>query len=162
VDKPRPRDEGLLGRLRTFYDYGAAMLDNEEYEAWPELFSDDAKYTVVSRENFDNNLPHATIYCNGKRMIRDRVASLVNAVVYQKRFQRRFIGPVRLSRVDGSAIWCEANFLLIESFTDAAPEMSMVGRYIDQLNDTGTKFEIEQRQCVFDNHWTPRSLVAPL
>ena len=34
-----------------YYDYAAAI--DEEVERWPDLFTDDARYRVTSRENFD-------------------------------------------------------------------------------------------------------------
>ena len=51
-----------------YYDYAAAI--DEEVERWPDLFSGDARYRVMSRENFDRNLPLAPIYCEGRGMIR--------------------------------------------------------------------------------------------
>ena len=36
---------------------------------WTEMFTDDALYVILSRENFDRNLPVGLIYCENKGMI---------------------------------------------------------------------------------------------
>lgn len=159
--KPAP-NEPTLARLRTFYDVSACLLDEMQLEAWAELFAATARYRVISRENFDQGLPHATLYCRGIGMLRDRILSIRKALVFEERHLRRMISSVRINVLQGAALNAQASFLVIESFSDARPEIVMVGRYIDELIDTGENFLIGNRDCVFDNYWTPRSIVVPI
>ena len=155
-------DEQTLTRLRSFYDASACLLDEMALETWAELFTETARYRVVSRENFDQGLPHATIYCHGLSMLRDRILAIRKALVFEERHLRRMISSVRINDRQGETLSTQASFLVIESFSDALPEIGLVGRYIDELIDTGESFRISSRDCVFDNYWTPRSVVVPV
>ncbi len=37
----------------------AAALDEKRFDDWPDFFTDDARYWVQARENFDRKLPLA-------------------------------------------------------------------------------------------------------
>ncbi len=54
-------------------------LDNDRLEAWPTLFTEDCLYEIIPKENADMGLPIGIIYCDNKKMLRDRVVSLRNA-----------------------------------------------------------------------------------
>jgi anthranilate 1,2-dioxygenase small subunit len=155
-------DDALLSRLRSFYDRTACLLDEMELEQWAGLFTEDARYEVIARENYDQGLPHATIYCEGERMILDRVTSIREAIIYEDRYLRHFISSVRVNGRDGDVLNAQASFMLIESIADRAPEMIMVGKYVDVLVDRGEDFAIRDRRAVFDNYWMPRSIVIPV
>ena len=159
---PPRQDAEILGRLRSFYDDCACLLDDLALEAWAELFAPDARYRVISRENYDQGLTHATIYCQGIGMIRDRVLSVRQAVVFENRYLRHMVSGVRINACEGRVIRAQANFLVIESYVDKAPEIFMVGRYFDELRDGDEGYRIGSRDCVFDNHWIQRSLVLPI
>ena len=159
--KPAPNEQ-MLSRLRNFYDTSACLLDGMELEAWTDLFADTAQYRIISRENFDQGLPHATIYCRGLGMIKDRILSIRKALVFEERHLRRMISSVRINSREGKSLNAQASFLVIESFSDALPEIAMVGRYVDKLIDSDDGFLISSRDCVFDNYWTPRSVVVPV
>ena len=155
-------DDALLSRLRSFYDRAATHLDEMELDAWAALFTDDARYEVIARENYDQGLPHATIYCDGAPMIRDRVTAIHEALIYEDRYLRHFISGVRLNGREGDALKAQASFMLLESVSDRAPEIILVGRYIDVLEERDGDFVIRERRCVFDNYWLPRAIVIPV
>lgn len=155
-------DVDLLSRLRGFYDAGASLLDAMRLEDWAGLFAEDARYRLISRENYDSGLPHATIYCQGIAMIRDRVSSIRQAVIYEDRHLRRMIGGVVIDGREGNMISAHASVMVIESFIDKLPEISMIGRYVDRLIDDGGNLVIHSRDCVFDNYWIRRSVVIPV
>jgi anthranilate 1,2-dioxygenase small subunit len=155
-------DDALLSRLRSFYDLGACQLDELELEAWATNFTQDGLYELISRENFDQGLPHATIYCEGMPMIEDRVTSIREAIIYEDRYLRHFISSVRANRREGEILHAQASFLLFESIADRAPETIMVGRYVDELVERDGGFAIRRRRAVFDNYFMPRSIVIPV
>lgn len=156
------QDERTLARLRSFYDAGACLLDEMELESWPNLFTQDARYRIIARENYDQGLTHATIYCNGRGMISDRVVAIREALIFEVRHLRHMVSGVRINGQDHAVLRAQANFLIVESIADALPEIVMAGRYMDELVDDGERFLIRSRDCVFDNYWTPRSVVIPI
>src|SRR6185436_14253503 len=60
-----PRSDDLLLRLRIeafMADY-VHCLDTDQLEAWPDFFTEDARYRVCTRENFDRRLPLSVMSC---------------------------------------------------------------------------------------------------
>lgn len=152
----------LAARVRDFYDRYTSILDDDNLEEWPGFFTEDAVYRIIARENVDLGLAHATLYCRGNAMLRDRVNSIRKAMIFQNRHIRRFTSSVCLKSVEPGTIKAQANFLVVESFADAVPEIAFVGRYMDEIVDEGISLLLRRRDCVFDNHWTPRSVILPI
>ena len=148
-------------RLRLFYDAYAAKLDRGELEIWPDFFTDDAYYSVTSRENFDRGLEHATIYCSGKAMLLDRVAAIRQSTVFAPRRMRHFVGGVHVKSAEAS-IHAEASFAVFESVSDSDPRVYMVGTYVDEVTQTPSGFLLRRRECVLDNARIYNSLIYPV
>jgi anthranilate 1,2-dioxygenase small subunit len=153
---------GTRAVLRDLYEDYAAALDEERLEDWAGYFTDDARYRVMSRETWAQGLTHATIYCRGAGMIRDRAASITRTAVFAERTLRHFVSGVRvLGETDGEIQAC-ANFLVTQAMYDRAPEVLTVGEYRDTLvrEDTGWRFS--DRTAVYDNFRITTTLVFPL
>lgn len=158
MEKANPE---LRAALRDFYDDYAATLDADRIEAWPSFFTEDALYQVISRETHSQGLSHATIYCSGIRMIRDRAAAIRQTAVFEQRVIRHFISGVHGAE-RGDEIEAGANFLLVESLYDAEPQVLMVGEYIDIVVRDGGSFKFKQRSAVYDNYRVRTTLVLPV
>ena len=72
----------LHHEIETFNTRYAAALDEQRLDDWIGMFTDDALYVVVSRENFDRGLPAGLIYCENKAMIRDRAFALKETTMF--------------------------------------------------------------------------------
>src|SRR5262249_15622327 len=81
----------LHHELEAFNTRYAATLDEQRLHDWIEMFTDDALYVVVSRENFDRGLPAGLIYCENKAMIRDRAFALKETTMFAPRYLRHLI-----------------------------------------------------------------------
>ncbi len=153
---------GLRADVRDFLEDCAASLDDMRLDDWPAFFTDDALYQVISAENFDAGLPHATVYCQGKSMILDRVFALTKTLVHQPRAQRRFISGVRIVDTDGDTVHAQSNFMITQCMLDREPELVMVGRCVDELlHDEDGTLRIAKRSCVYDNFRVSQSTVLP-
>lgn len=148
--------------LRDFFDDYAACLDAEALRELPSFFTKDAKYQVISRENHDDGLEHASIFCLGRAMIEDRVTATVEAALYQPRSLRHFVSGVRIVGEEEGEVRSEANFLIIESLIEREPEILMVGRYLDRVVREGGALKFRERTCVYDNYRIRTTLVIPV
>ena len=148
--------------LRDFYEDYAACLDVEALADFPSFFTDDAKYQVISRENHDDGLEHAPIFCLGRAMIEDRVTALTEAALYQPRSLRHFISGVRVISEAHGETRAEANFLIIESLVEQEPQILMVGRYLDRVVRESGALKFRERTCVYDNYRIRTTLVIPV
>ena len=150
------------GELRDLFDDYAACLDAEALREFPAFFTEDAKYQVISRENHDDGLEHASIFCLGRAMIEDRVTATVEAALYQPRSLRHFVSGVRITGEENGEVRTEANFLIIESLVEREPRILMVGRYLDRVAREGESLKFRERTCVFDNYRIRTTLVIPV
>ena len=148
--------------LREFYEEVAACLDAEALADFPSFFTADAKYQIIARENHDDGLEHATMYCLGRDMIEDRVTATLSAALYQPRSLRHFISGVRVTGEDKGEVAAQANFLIIESLLEQEPQILMVGRYLDRVVREGGALKFRERTCVYDNYRIRTTLVIPV
>jgi anthranilate 1,2-dioxygenase small subunit len=165
LERPAPPDAALRAltlELRELYDEVADLLDRDEVERLPGYFTDDCLYQVISRENHDQGLPTATIFCDGIRMLRDRVLALRETQVYEPRHWRHFVSGVRVTGTDGEEIRAQANVLVTESMSDAEPTVLLVGRYLDRLVRRDGRLFFRERSVVYDNYRVVRSLIVPV
>src|SRR6202167_4487009 len=82
----------LLHReVEEFNSAYAAALDEQRLTDWAEMFTEDAFYVVISRENADRNMPVGLIYCENKGMIQDR-AHAMKTEMFAPRYLRHIIG----------------------------------------------------------------------
>lgn len=152
----------LENQLRRLYEEVAELLDTDNVEQFPNYFVEDCMYQVVSRENYSEDLPQATIYCDGLAMVKDRVVALRETQVFAPRVWRHFISGVRVTAIDGDEIHARGNFMLTEATSDENPTLFLVGQYLDILVRDGAGFKFKQRLAVFDNHHVTRSLIFPV
>ncbi|MFM1814675.1 MAG: hypothetical protein RLZ98_1370 [Pseudomonadota bacterium] len=146
---------------QTFAAYTNA-LDDDELERWPDFFVDETIYKVIPRENYDNNLPLAVMYCANRRMMLDRVAHIRETAMFAPRRHRHVSGDIRITGIDGNTVGVNSNYAVFETTRDVKTQVFNVGRYIDQMVvvDGGLKFR--QRYCVFDSSLIPTSLIYPV
>jgi anthranilate 1,2-dioxygenase small subunit len=165
LERPAPLSPELRAlalELRELYDEVADLLDRDEIERLPGYFTDDCLYRIVSRENYDQDLPTATIYCDGIRMLRDRVLALRETQVYEPRHWRHFVSGVRVTGIEGPEIRAQGNVMVTEAMSDAEPTVLLVGRYLDRLVRRDGRLYFRERSVVYDNWRVVRSLILPV
>jgi anthranilate 1,2-dioxygenase small subunit len=152
----------LTEDVRALYEDVAWHLDDDQIERFPDFFIDDCSYQVVSRENFAEGLPQATIYCDGIGMVRDRVIALRQTQVYVPRSWRHFISGVRVMAVVGEHFHVSANFLITEAMSDQDPTLFLVGQYLGILVRVEGQLKFRQHLAIYDNYHVRRSLIVPV
>ena len=157
MDRLRLRLE--LDDLYTAY---AACLDDGELERWPEFFTDECRYEIVPRENFDRGLPLALMRCESKGMLVDRVAALRRASVYAPRALRHLISGIRVTAGGDTDLRAQANYAVLQTLPDEETTVFNAGRYIDRLVREAGTLKFRERLCVFDSILVPGSLVYPI
>ena len=148
-----------LGLLNT--EYGHA-LDNERYDDWLDLFTEDCLYRVVPRENHLLGLPIALIHCESKGMLKDRVAAARDSTMAEPRTLRHFIGNVRVVEAGAAEIRAEANVLIVQTMINRMTEIVLSGFYLDRLVRADGRLLLRERLCIYDSLLIPTSLVAPV
>jgi salicylate 5-hydroxylase small subunit len=148
--------------ITALYQDCAAALDQRELQRWPDFFTDDCRYTLQSRENFDRGLPLATMAFESKGMLKDRVFGASETIYHDPYSQRHVIGAPRVLGHDDAGWRCEASYVVIRTKRDALPEILSVGRSIDRIVATPEGLRFAERTLVFDNDLIPNSIIDPL
>src|SRR5438552_1579988 len=99
-----------------YLDYAEA-IDEGRIDEWPEFFVDDCLYKVVSRENFDRGLPLATMMCESKGMLKDRVHAIRQTLMYAPRYLRHYVSNIRIRAREPGQIGVGANYLVVQTLT---------------------------------------------
>jgi len=155
----------LLHReIEEFNTAYAAALDEQRLTDWAEMFTDDAFYVVISRENDDRNMPVGLIYCENQGMIYDRAFAHEKTEMFAPRYLRHIIGNVQVLGEEGNGdVRARANYVVIQVLFDR-PEAKLhqVGVYRDKFRRVGDRLKLAERRCVYDNLLVENSLCLPV
>jgi anthranilate 1,2-dioxygenase small subunit len=137
-------------------------LDNDRLEQWLDLFTEDATYTVMPRENVEQNLPAAIILCPNKNVLRDRIVSLRNANEFNLHYDRHLVSSISV-RAQAERMWnMEANYAVFQTTLEGQTKLFSVGRYRDKirLDEKGLLFC--EKLIIVDTFSIPTLLATPL
>ena len=162
----RPAPEALLlhHEVETFNAAYAAALDEQRLTDWVEMFTDDAFYVVISRENADRGMPVGLIYCENKGMIYDRAFALEKTAMFAPRYLRHIIGNLQLLGEDQNGdIEARANYVVLQVLFDRPDaKLHQVGVYYDKFRRVGDELKLAERRCVYDNLLVDNALCLPV
>ena len=141
----------------------AAALDERRLADWVEMFTDDAFYVVISRENADKGMPVGLIYCDSKAMIHDRAFATEKTAMFAPRYLRHIIGNLQILSADNGAIRARSNYVVMQVLYDR-PEAKLhqVGVYHDVFRRVDGTLKLAERRCVYDNLLVDNALCLPV
>jgi salicylate 5-hydroxylase small subunit len=148
-------------RVDELYARYAAALDDGDYDAWPDFFTEDAVYKVIPRENYDRGLPLATLAFESRGMLRDRVYGITQTLFHEPYYQRHLVSGI-LVRRDGDALAARANYCVVRTKAGALSEVYSAGRYDDRIVEEAGTLRFARKLVVFDSELIPNSLIYPL
>ena len=150
-----------VDKFNTAY---AAALDEQRLADWVEMFTADAFYIVISRENADKGLPVGLIYCDSKGMIYDRAFALEKAAMFAPRYLRHIIGNLQILGEDqDGAIRARSNYVVIQVLYDRPDaKLHQVGVYHDVFRRVDGVLKLAERRCVYDNLLVDNALCLPV
>ena len=155
---------------------GAALAEGR-YADWLDLFDDDCAYLLQPRENYDRQLPLATMRLESKGMLRDRIYGIENTLFHQPYYQRHVIGvcrPVKglslslpgespaSASQSPAVVAAQSNYAVFRTRAGGLSEVFNVGRYLMQLVLINDQPRIRQMHVVFDSELVPNSLIYPV
>ena len=148
--------------VADLYASYSACLDAGRFDDWPEFFTEDCRYRVVSRENHDRNLPLGTMDLQSRGALLDRVYAVQSTLFHAPYYQRHIIGPARILSREGETILAEANYLVIRTKRDQPSEVFNAGRYLDRIVAGQQGLRFVDKLCIFDSELIPNSIIYPL
>jgi 3-phenylpropionate/cinnamic acid dioxygenase small subunit len=165
ADARRPNDNSpaeLRYEVETLYADYLGCLNEERFEEWPDFFVADCLYKIVPRENFERGLPLATVLCESKGYLEDRVVAIRKTAVYAPRHIRRVVSGIRIRGWRDDLIEVRADYAAFETLLDELTRVFNVGAYHDRIAREGGRLKFKEKICVFDSVLVPNSLIYPL
>jgi salicylate 5-hydroxylase small subunit len=163
VDAGRSERLWLLHRIDQLNAAYAAALDEKRFDAWPEFFVTQGKYKVQARENFDRGLPLALMALESQGMMKDRVYGITQTIYHAPYYMRHVISPAQVLQVSADGvIHAQANYAVFRTKPAGVSEVFNVGRYIDEIVESGDELKFVSRLCVYDSELVLNSLIYPV
>ena len=140
----------------------ADLIDSNRFEDWLGLFTEEASYRVIPRENVEQNLPISLMLCTNKAMLRDRVTALRQANEFNLHYDRHLISGVRI-KLASERIWqIEASYAVIQTDMEGRSHLFSVGSYQDKVRLDGERMLFTEKLVVVDSFSIPNLLAIPL
>jgi anthranilate 1,2-dioxygenase small subunit len=144
-------------RLHARY---AHALDTDQLEQWPNFFTAAGRYRVTTAENESRGLPLPVIYCEGQPMLRDRIASLRHANIYEPQRYRHMVSAVLLEEETPASVKSIASFLVVRIMENGETMLFASGRYVDRISVAEMRYE--ERVVICDSRRFDTLLAIPL
>lgn len=152
--------------------YIRVVDDPRRLDEWPELFTDDAEYLIVTRENLEQGLPVAVVRDDSRDRIRDRVVVIrefwgaggrVEDRHYNEAWPRHVAGPVWVELGPDGEAAVGAHIMVWSSGPLAtSPRLLAVGEYRDVVAFTEAGARFKRKMVVLDNAVLQDVFVYPL
>ncbi len=144
----------------------ADCLDHGDITRWADFFTDDCTYKLISKENWDLDLPLGTIFAEGRGGLLDRIAAVTQTSVYHQRALTHLITNTRVLGVKGGVMEITANYAVLETLPNQYTKILNSGRYLGKLvrpgNGEGDELKIKELICVYDSALVPASIIYPV
>jgi anthranilate 1,2-dioxygenase small subunit len=149
--------QAAVERLHARY---AHALDADQLEQWPNFFTAKGIYRITTAENEARGLPLPVLYCEGQPMLRDRVASLRHANIYEPQRYRHMVSSVLVEAEGNAAAKSIANFMVIRIMENGETMLFASGRYVDRI--ALPEMLYEERLVICDSRRFDTLLAIPL
>ena len=148
--------------VQDLYNDYASCVNDTKFENWPDFFTDECRYRIVSRENFDAGSRMSALHLESKAMLLDRVYGMNETIYHAPYLQRHVISAPTIEAASDGVIRARANYVVLRTKLDSFSEVFNTGRYIDTIVTEDGRLKFKERVCVFDGELVPNSIVYPI
>ena len=153
-------DPELRTRVEELHARYAHALDSDDLEHWPDLFTPNGRYRITTAENEARGLPLPVLYAEGQAMLRDRIASLRHANIYEPQRYRHLVSALLLDKPDATSVRSIANFICLRIMENGETLVYASGRYVDRI--TLPELRYDERIVICDSRRFDTLLAIPL
>ena len=129
--------DDLLGRY-------ARILDEQNWEHWPDLFAEECSYTVHTLDNIQRGLPLAYMYDDNRARVLDRVKFITEvwAGTIEPYRTRHIAQRTHAEQLDGTRWSVQSNFQVSFTENDSLSGLLATGYYEDvvEIAPDGARF----------------------
>ena len=140
----------------------AEAIDEGRLEEWPDFFTDDGRYRIITAENVEQGLPLSIVYATSRAMLRDRVKALREANIYEAQRYRHLIGPARIEYGADGLLHARASFMVARIMHTGETALFATGSYRDRIALDGEAALFAERSVILDSRQIDTLLAIPL
>lgn len=156
------RDMALRLRLEKLAAGYVHCIDDDRLEDWPDFFTEDCRYRVTSRENFDLGLPVGLIYCQGRSMLRDRISAMRVANVFGPHTYCHMVSAMIVLETTAGGHRTRSNFTVTRTMSDGEMSVFACGKYLDHVVEEDGRLKYQERMVILDSKRIDTLLVLPI
>lgn len=108
-------------------------IDDGPLDSWPDHFTDDGRYLIISREAHAAGQKVGFYFCEGKGMLSDRILTLSHTAIYEPQTYRHIISATHIGNQDGEVVEAETNYLVVRTTQDGDMTVFSAGKYKDRI-----------------------------
>src|SRR5712691_3077115 len=156
----------LQHEIEQFLYSEARLLDQDDFDKWLELFTDDTKYWMPTRETRERGRDSArdkerlAIFEDDKNFLVMRVKRLHTGLAHAEQppsRTRRFVSNIQITEEREDSITVRSNILVFQSRLEKS-EAFFVGGREDILRKVNGTWRIANRKVILDHRLLPRSI----
>jgi anthranilate 1,2-dioxygenase small subunit len=150
---------GLINHTQNAY---ARCIDSGNLEAWPDFFEENCLYKITTADNHAQGLEAGVVFANTRGMLRDRIASLREANIYERHVYRHFLGQPWIVSEEPGEVRSETSFFVARIMRDGTTDVYATGRYLDLYALNAGTPKLRERIVVCDSSRFDTLLALPL
>ena len=138
-----------------------AAIDNFECEAWADSFTEDCRYRIIPRENYDRGLPLCLID-DDRAGILQRVKLIKELWQYEPFRETRQLSNVSVSSPSEERAIASSTLTVYRTTAEGDSSLHMVARVEDQLMNLGVHgWKIKERLVNLESFKVHNNLILP-
>jgi anthranilate 1,2-dioxygenase small subunit len=147
--------------IALFHRY-SRILDTDQLEQWPELFSEAGIYKVLPRENAVRGLPLALILCEGRPSMHDRIRSLREANIYNEHYPRHLVSNISVLGSSAGTFEVSSAYAVYQTDLEGHTSLFSIGEYQDRIVVRNGVARFASRTVICDTFSVPNLLAIPI
>ncbi len=156
-------DDALLrARIEDMFSDYVHSIDDGRVEAWPEYFTDNGFYQIISQDGYEAGQAIGLMHCDGKGMMRDRVKAMREANIFEPHRYCHVMERPRLHRNSADTFSARTNFIVTRTMQNGDMETFACGKFLDSIDVSGETPRLRRRIVVLDSRRIDILLVYPL
>lgn len=154
-------DAQLQWRVENLLARYVHALDDDRLEDWPGFFGATGRYRITTAENRAQGLPLCIVQADSPAMMRDRVAALRHANIYEAQGYRHVVSSTLVTQAGADTVEAVSNFHVARIMHDGATLLFASGRYFDRIR-LGPAPAFDDKLVVLDSRRVDTLLAIPL
>lgn len=155
-------DAALQQRVTDLYHRYAETLCDRRIDAWPDFFTEDCNYRMVSRPNHERGMRIGPMFSESKGALKDRVLAINETLVHAARSLTHIVSGTRVVSQDGGQVHARSMVAVYQTLVDGITQLQLVARTFDVIDARDGELKFKERVVVFDTELLAGAVVYPV